>query len=167
MKRGSILITVCIPLCFFTSNIYSQTPDMKAANGNVSITAHGNSGAAQSPDAVWKKDSKTILSIVSDLRAFSQDESDSSIHADEKKKQFLLLHEQMNRKHKGTWLVIGSAQVKDVKPEKELTPYGREKSSELMSTMKNSSAVAMILSDSDPAENSFVSQTVSAALFSD
>ena len=165
MKKKIVLSIILITFSLICSAVYSQQSENSTQADPEGLSADAVS--AYNFFDMWKADSQTICDMVIELRAIKPDRNNSTLQAQKKKKQFVLLHDKMNKKYKGKTLVLGAVRVKDVAPEKELTPYGRKKVKNLISQMKKDPAASIFFGDGDPLSNPLVMMALEFSLNAD
>lgn len=91
----------------------------------------------QKRETIWIDDSKTIFSLVSELRKYREKESDSSVQ-ERKKKQLLATDlDKLNQKSIGTSVKLSAAFLEDVTIEKEISKHGIKKLQALRRQIEN------------------------------
>ncbi len=165
MKKIYILLFM---LFYFSTyqQIFSQESDSinDNYNSNRIIKEADNDPQNSSSMEIWETDSKTILSIISEVRQFKKSSEDSTLQARHKEKKLNEELIQINKTYSGKPLFIKAVRVEDVTPEKKLSAYGIKQTKEIIRKLKNDPASAAFIGDGDIDSNPLLAWAIGIQL---
>lgn len=85
---------------------------------------------------IWLEDSRTLQPIVNPLRKYKEDFNDTDIARDEKKRLLAKTIVEVNKKYANKQLDLGCVRAVDVKEDKVLSSYGRQKARKIINELK-------------------------------
>lgn len=164
-------INFIIPLLFICifSNRYAFNQDSNSINNDndnneKEITEENTEALHTANIEVWKADSKTILSIISSIRAYRENSDDSTLQAQHKKQKLNEELIKINKIYLGKPLSLKAVRIKDVTPEKRISDYGIKKAKDVIRQLKKDPSSAMIVGDGDLSNNPLLAWTVGLQL---
>jgi hypothetical protein len=165
MKKIYILLFILFNISTY-QQIFSQDAGsiIDNDNSNKIIEEAENEPQNSSYMEIWETDSKTILSIISEVRQFKKSTEDSTLQARHKEKKLNEELIQINKTYSGKPLSLKAVRVEDVTPEKKLSAYGIKQTKEIIRKLKNDPASAAFIGDGDIDNNPLLAWTIGMQL---
>ncbi|GEM_PF-2109377 len=118
-----------------------------------SVQAQSEQPVSSSEESAYADDSATLLGLIGQIRTFRQNYDDTEVQQKAKKRKLEEALVRINTTWKGKTLSLKAAQLKDVGPEKELSPMGIQQQRALIEQLKKDPASAGIIGDGDLQNN--------------
>ena len=150
----TLLIIALFPVLLFSQEETPQEPTAQDTEEQEPVRSDEELYAEAV--SIWKQDSAKLTSMISEVLKYKKNSADSTLQAKKREKQFQAALEQMAKKNRGTKLALSAVQVKDVVPEKGLTPYGEKKVKEFIRSMKDNPYGSLLVGGSNPADNTLL-----------
>jgi len=165
MKKIYILLFILFNISTY-QQIFSQDAGSINDNDNSNkiIEEAENEPQNSSYMEIWETDSKTILSIISEVRQFKKNSDDSTLQARHKGKKLNEELIQINKTYSGKPLSLKAVRVEDVTPEKKLSAYGIKQTKEIIRKLKEDPASAAFIGDGDIDNNPLLAWTIGMQL---
>ena len=150
----TLLIIALFPVLLFSQEETPQEPTARDTEEQEPACSQEESYAKAV--SIWKEDSAKLTSMISEVLKYKKNPADSTLQAKKREKQFQAALEQMVKKNRGAALSLSVVRVKDVVPEKGLTPYGEKKTKEFIRSMKDNPYSSLLVEGSNPADNTLL-----------
>lgn len=139
MKKIVLFLVLSLAgLCFLYDDSFSA---------NLSGKSHAGLSSANAQN--WNDDSAAVLSIISTIRNYRENEKDSDIQVKIKKKKMKEELSKINSQWSGKTISLKAVMIDNVTEEKELSEYGKRQKQELLSELKKDEQFSSLFGDND------------------